>query len=99
MIKNSKAFVNEAKTWNIGQDEIQVSYDVVALYPSVPVKKAIDNLMDMLKDDFECFKTRTLLKLKHVKELLEVCLYKSYFLYDNKIHHLEDSGPIGLSLW
>ena len=22
MIKNSKAFVNEAKTWNIGQDEI-----------------------------------------------------------------------------
>ena len=33
-----------------------------------------------------------------MKELIEVCLYKSYFLWDNQIHCLEDSGPIGLSL-
>jgi len=37
-------------------------------------------------------------KLEHVKQLVEVCLYKSYFLYDNQVHCLEDSGPIGLSL-
>ena len=30
--------------------------------------------------------------------MLEVCLYKSYFLWNGKIHCLEDSGPIGLSL-
>lgn len=30
--------------------------------------------------------------------MIEVCLYKSYFLWDNKIHSLIDSGPIGLSL-
>lgn len=98
MIKNSKSFVDEAKTWIINPDEVQVSYDVVALYPSVPVKKAIDNLMDMLQNDYDDFKTRTILKLKHVKELMEVCLYKSYFLWDKQIHSLEDSGPIGLSL-
>ena len=98
MVKNSKAFVEEAKTWNVDPDEIQVSYDVVALYPSVPVKKAITNLMEMLQKDYEDFQTRTVLKLQHVKELAEVCLYKSYFLWDNKIHFLEDSGPIGLSL-
>ena len=39
MVKNSKSFVDEAKTWTIDPDEIQVSYDAVALYPSVPVKK------------------------------------------------------------
>ena len=27
-----------------------------------------------------------------------MCLYKSYFIWDNKVHCLEDSGPIGLSL-
>ena len=97
-VTNSKEFVEKAKTWIIERNEIQVSYDVVALYPSVPIKKAIDNLMKMLKDDFEDFKTRTLLKLKHVRQLLEVSLEKSYFLYNNEIHHLEDSGPIGLSL-
>ena len=36
--------------------------------------------------------------MKHVKELLEVCLWKSYFLWEGNIHCLEDSGPIGLSL-
>ena len=98
VIKNSKAFVEEAKDWNIEPNEIQVSYDVVALYPSVPVKKAIENLIDMLQNDIEHFKTRTIFQLKHVKELMEVCLYKSYFLWDDQIHCLEDSGPIGLSL-
>ena len=98
VVKNSKAFVEEAKTWTVDPNEIQVSYDVVALYPSIPVKKAIDNLMNMIKNDYEDFKTRTILKLEHVKELIEVCLYKSYFLWNNQIHCLEDSGPIGLSL-
>ena len=30
--------------------------------------------------------------------MIEVCLYKSYFLWNNQIHCLVDSGPIGLSL-
>ena len=42
--------------------------------------------------------TRTVLKLEHIKQLLEVCLWKSYFLWNDQIHCLKDSGPIGLSL-
>ena len=38
---NSYTFAQEAKTWEIYQDEVQVSYDVVNLYPSVPVDSAI----------------------------------------------------------
>ena len=98
VVKNAKEFVEEAKTWKIEPNEIQVSYDVVALYPSVPVKKAIINLMDMLSKDYEDFRTRTILKLEHVKQLLDVCLNQSYFLWDKQIHSLKDSGPIGLSL-
>lgn len=98
MVNNSTTYVEEAKGWNIDTEEIQVSYDVVALYPSVPVKKAIENLMDILKGDEEDLKTRTIFQLKHIKLMVEVCLYKSYFLWDDKIHLLKDSGPIGLSL-
>ena len=36
-IKNSVEFVNKAKTWKISPTEIQVLYDVVNLYPSVPL--------------------------------------------------------------
>ena len=42
VVKNSKEFIVEAKTWTISPDEIQVSYDV-------PVENAISNLMDMLQ--------------------------------------------------
>ena len=78
--------------------EIQVSYDVIALYPSVPITKAIENLMNMLTSDIRNFETRTIFKLRHIKQLLEVCLYKSYLLWNNQNHSLENSGPIGLSL-
>ena len=98
VVRNAKEFVEEAKTWNISPNEIQVSYDVVALYPSVPVEKAISNLMDMLQNDFDDLKIRTILKLEHIKQLMEVCLYKCYFLWNNQIHSVKDSGPIGLSL-
>ena len=90
VVKNAKEFVEEAKTWKIEPNEIQVSYDVVALYPSVPVKKAIINLMEMLSKDYEDFRTRTILKLEHVKQLLEVCLSQSYSLWDKKNHSLKN---------
>lgn len=38
---NSYTFAQEAKACEIYQDELQVSYDVVNLNPSVPVEKAI----------------------------------------------------------
>ena len=35
-VMNSLSFVNEAATWKTIQEEIQVSYDVINLYPSIP---------------------------------------------------------------
>ena len=33
-----------------------------------------------------------------MKTLVDLCLSKCYFLWNDEIHELEDSGPIGLSL-
>ena len=38
---NSSSVVIEAATWETTQEEIQVSYDVIDLYPSIPKDKAI----------------------------------------------------------
>jgi hypothetical protein len=97
-IKNSQSFVDEAKTWEIAPDEVQVSYDVVNLYPSVPIKESIDVLISQLEKDREDLKKHTKLRIKEIKELLELCLSKCYFLYNGEIHKLENKGPIGLSL-
>ena len=62
-IKNSFEFVNEEETWKISPPEIQVSYDVVSLYLSVLLNKAIDVIIKYLKNDLNNDKTRTKLTL------------------------------------
>jgi len=37
-LKNSRTFIEQAKSWVVSKDDVQVSYDVVNLYPSVPTK-------------------------------------------------------------
>ena len=97
-LRNSTSFVDKARTWNIDASEHQVSFDVTALYPSVPIKKAIDAIMDMLQADFDSVSSRTNLSLLDIKNLLELCLGTCYFMFDDHIYTIEDAGPIGLSL-
>ena len=96
-LKNTISFVNKAKTWNVSPEEVQVSFDVVNLYPSVPINRAISVMIDMLNSDVS-LRDRTKLTIKEIKTLVELCLSRSYFLWNGKIYELENSGPIGLSL-
>ena len=90
-ITNSQSFVSKAKEWYVSADEIQVSYDVVNLYPSVPLEEATTVILDLLK-------SRTKLTITEIRKLIKICLSKCYFLWNEEIHELQDSGPIGLSL-
>jgi len=97
-VKNSISFIDEAKTWIIDPDEVQVSYDVVALYPSVPIKKAIVSMVDILNSDFENVRERTKLEIEDIRQLLTLCLIKFYFFWEGEYYDIPDAGPIGLSL-
>ena len=90
--------MQEAKTWEIYQDEVQVSYNVVNLYASVTVDKAINVLIDALNRNKEHLKERTKLTLTNIHKLTELCLGKCYFLHENNLRLFQNSGPIGLSL-
>ena len=96
-IINSQSFVRKASNWDISPEEVQVSYDVVNLYPSVPLKEATTVILDLLNNDTE-LKNKTKLNIMEIKTLIEICLSKCYFLWNDEIHKLQDSGPIGLSL-
>ena len=96
-LKNSSSFVELSKTWNIDPDEIQMSFDVVNLYPSVSVKQAIDIVTMMLRTD-PSLEQRTKLTVDDIQQLMELCLSKCYFLWNEKIYLLKNSAPIGLAL-
>ena len=74
-----------------------MSYDVVNLYPSIPIKESITIVINQLQED-ESLLNRTKLDLNKFKKLLHLCLSHRFFLYNNNIHTLENSGPIGLTL-
>ena len=74
-----------------------MSYDIVNLYPSVPINKALNVLMDQLNSDRADLMKRTKLCLKDIYELAELCLNKCYFLWNGEIRILKNLGPIRLS--
>ncbi|MBY0580672.1 MAG: hypothetical protein K2P53_03190, partial [Rickettsiales bacterium] len=94
-LRNSKQFVECAQSWYIDPGEFQVSFDIVNLYPSIPVKESIDILLEQLHNS-PIFNSK--LSFSEIKILLNLCLSNCYFLHENNIHTLEDTGPIGLSL-
>ena len=97
-IQNSTSFVHEEKDWKIEPTEIQMSYDVVNLYSSVPLDRSIQVIVEFLQDDHAELKKTTKLNLTDIQQLLELCLSECYFLYNNIIWTLGNSGPTGLSI-
>ena len=82
-----------AKNWSISPTEVQVSFDVLNLYPSIPLKEATKVILDLLKEDHS-YSNYTRLKLNEIKEMIELCISRCYFIWNEEIHVIKDSGPI-----
>ena len=78
-------------------DEILVSFDAEALYPSIPLSKCITVIEQRLTAD-STLSSRIPLTPNEIVDLVKLCFSTSDFIYDGVHHTAEDSGPIGLSL-
>ena len=85
------------KNRRVEEDEILISYDVSALFTSVPVQKAITIIHDKLLTD-DTLHERTSLSPTHLTKLLEICLKCTYFPYDEafyaQIHGAAMGSPV-----
>ena len=95
-IKNSRELKAKLSGWKIERDEILVSYDVEKLYPSIPIKKALELIECLLKSKSD-LKEVTDFSVKSIMKLLRWIFSLTYCEYDNK-HYILDCGPIGLSI-
>ena len=87
-----------AKEWNISSNEIKTTFDVVNLYPSVPIDETVAVIIEILNNGIDDLRKRTKLTLTDIHKLIELCLSTNYFIFDNRVRILENSGPIGLAL-
>lgn len=90
-------FVKKLKTLVLSPDERFFSYDAEALFPSVPINDCLDVLTKEFEEDVT-LKDRTSLTPSDLRELLDLCLSSTNFVFDGRHHTTKDSGPIGLSL-
>ena len=78
----------------LGPDEVMVSYDVRALFTSVPIQPALQVIEKFLKEDPD-LQSRTTMSTKHIMDLLEFCLRSTYFTYRGKFYEQVEGAAMG----
>ena len=96
-VTNSQHFVELIKNERVEDDEELRSFDVTALFTSVPVDKALEIIYARLQED-STLSQRSTMSPTHVVQLLKVCLKCTYFLYDGvfyqQIHGAAMGSPV-----
>ena len=95
-IKNSKDFVDKCKNINVAEDETLVSYDVTALYPSVPQEEAIQVFNHELMNDNN-LEQKTKMRPESVAKLFRTCVETTYFIFNGRLYKQIDGLAIGAS--
>ena len=73
------------------------SLDVVALYPSIPIKKTLEIVKEELEAD-ETLPSRTKWQVDDIMKLLEIAMETHFKTIDGRIFLQLDGTPIGKSI-
>ena len=96
-IKNSAEYVDKVKHERVEDDETIVSHDVVSLFTSVPVDKAVTVIHNRLLAD-DTLAERTCMSVANLVELLSFVLNTTYFIYNGvyykQIHGAAMGSPV-----
>jgi uncharacterized protein YifE (UPF0438 family) len=90
-VKNSDQFSKLVRNFRVEQDQELRSYDVTALFTSVPVNKAVECIRRKLEADVT-LKQRTDMSPAEICRLLELCLSCTYFVFDGQFYR-QIHGP------
>ena len=91
-INSTQVFVEQVKHITLTAGECLSSYDVSALFSSVPVDPALNIIKDLLEKD-HTLKERTVLTVSDIILLLEFCLKNTYFSFQDQFYqHVEGTA-------
>ena len=93
-IKNTGDFIDHIKHVALQGNETITSYDVSALFTSVPIETAINIIQRRLELDQELH-SRTTMKVEHITSLLEFCLKTTYFQFQGSFYEQVSGAAMG----
>ena len=93
-VKNSQDFVNKISELEVPPGKKMVSFDVTALFTSIPVDFALQAAKRKLSAD-SSWRRLTELNLDQVLSLLEFCLSTTYFVFQGTFYKQQFGAPMG----
>ena len=93
-VKNAKDFIDSIQDIRMNPNECLVSYDVEALFTSVPIQAALNITKKKLEEDKELH-LRTSMSVQHISWLLEFCLRTTYFLFQGEFYQQLEGTAMG----
>ena len=92
--KNTKDFIESIQDIKLKTDECLVSYDVEALFTSVPIQPALSITKKKLEEDRELH-LRTSMSVQHISWLLEFYLKSTYFSFQGRFYQQLEGTAMG----
>ena len=86
--------MEQVKHITLAPGECLSSYDVSALFTSVPVDPALNIIKDLLEKD-HTLKERTVLAVSDIILLLEFCLKNTYFSFQDQFYEQVEGAAMG----
>ena len=96
-LKNTKDFIEQIKDIKLLPDETIISYDIKALFTSVPIQPVINIIKNKLENDKD-LKLRTSMSVEHITSLLEYCLKSTYFVFKGQYYEQLEGAAMGSPL-
>ena len=92
--QSTRDFVNRVREVTVLQGECLCSYDVTALFTSVPIDPVLNIFKDLLEQD-DTFHDRTVLSVQNIIEPLGFCLHNTFFSFQDKFYEQVEGAAIG----
>ena len=96
-IQNTMDFVEQIKEVKLKKEESMVSYDVTALFTSVPIPPVLKIIEDKLNEDKD-LPQRTSMNTRHIIRLFEFCLRSTYFVFQGRYYEQTEGAAMGSPL-
>ena len=93
-VNNTKEFADEIRKTKLEEGECITSYDVIALFTSIPVSSALEIIRNKLDQDAD-LPNRSIMTADNIIELLGFCLNNTYFLFQDVFMNRQKELPWG----
>ena len=93
-VHNNQDLLEDLRSQKVEEDECLMSFDVKALFTSVPVQPAIQIIQKLLEEDQD-LKQRTSMSVSQIISLLEFCLGSTYFTFKGRFYEQKEGTAMG----